>query len=150
MENATDAIKTGFAIVVFIFALSIVFSLIGQIKQTADSVLFYTDKTSYYNWAKGDTENGRIVGEDTVIAALHNSDKDLTYVHIEKNGHLIYPSNTKNIQDIVKDYLREGKKYKERIVEVTTGGQYAIGDDGTEITKIRGKTKVYIFYSDDI
>lgn len=75
----------------------------------------------------------------------------MTYVYIEKNGKFIYePSSIADIETFVKNNLKDGTKYKERIVEVTTGGQYIVADDGTEATKIRGKTKVYIYYSDDI
>lgn len=56
MENATDALKMAFAIFVFIVALSMVFSLIGKVKETADAVLYYTDKTNYYDWETGNSE----------------------------------------------------------------------------------------------
>ena len=72
MENAVDALKMAFAIFVFIMALSIVFSLFTQIKDTADSVLYLSDKTNFYEWETGNLTNGRIVGEDTVIATLYN------------------------------------------------------------------------------
>lgn len=54
MENAADALKMAFAVFVFIIALSIVFSLIGNVKETADTVLYYADKTNYYEWETGD------------------------------------------------------------------------------------------------
>lgn len=41
-------------------------------------------------------------------------------------------------------------QYKERIVEMTTGGEYMVAEDGTRITIRPGTTKVYIFYTDDI
>ena len=53
MENAADALKMAFAIFVFIVALSIVFSLIGKVKETADAVLANSDKTNYYQYAYG-------------------------------------------------------------------------------------------------
>lgn len=56
MENASDALKMAFAVFVFIIALSIVFSLISQVKETADAILFASDKTTYYDWIEGDTE----------------------------------------------------------------------------------------------
>lgn len=62
MENAADALKMAFAIFVFVIALSIVFSLIGHVKETADAVLFYTDKTNFYEEKVGDvgTPEGEI------------------------------------------------------------------------------------------
>lgn len=53
MENTADALKMAFAIFVFIVALSMVFSLIGNIKETADAVLYYSDKTNYYQTETG-------------------------------------------------------------------------------------------------
>ena len=46
--------------------------------------------------------------------------------------------------------INDGDLYKERIVEITTSGQYISADDGTEVTTTPGSTKVYIFYTDDI
>ena len=80
---------------------------------------------------------------------MYNSGKDSTYVSIKKNGADIYPSDTKTIQDVINE-LNEGKLYKERIVEVTTSGQYISAEDGTELVEIPGNTKVYIFYTDEI
>ena len=62
MENATDALKMAFAVFVFIIALSIVFSLISQAKETADTVLFYSDKTNYYDWETGNLEERKNSG----------------------------------------------------------------------------------------
>lgn len=56
MENASDALKIAFAVFVFIIALSIVFSLISKVKETADAILVYSDKTTYYDWIEGDLE----------------------------------------------------------------------------------------------
>ena len=56
MENAADALKIVFAIFAFIVALSMVFSLISTIKETADEVLFITDKTNFYGWENGNLE----------------------------------------------------------------------------------------------
>ena len=84
-----------------------------------------------------------------MISSLYNSAKDLTYIQIEKNGSIIYPSTVNTIQDVIKE-LDEGKQYKERIVEITTSGEYISAEDGTEVTTTPGSTKVYIFYTDDI
>lgn len=56
MENASDALKMACAIFIFVIALSIVFSLISKIKTTADTILYYSDKTNYYEWESGDQE----------------------------------------------------------------------------------------------
>lgn len=147
MENAAEALKMAFAVFVFIMALSIVFSLVSQIKETADVVLYYSDKTNFYDWEQGDLSEGRIVGAETVIAALYNTSNDLTMITIiDEHGNTIYPSGN-SIQDVIKNELDEEGQYKERIVEITTGGTYRIAEDGTRVTVKPGDTKVYIYYT---
>ena len=147
MENAADALKIAFACFVFVIALSIVFSLMTKVKHTADTVLYYSDKTNYWETTTGDLSEGRIVGEETVIAALYNTGKDQTNITIQKGTTTIYPSSTgKSIQNIIKDELSDKAMYKERIVEITTEGIYRIADDGTKLTETPGKTKVYIIF----
>lgn len=94
--------------------------------------------------------SGRLVGEDTVIASLYNSSQDLTEIQItNKSGTIIYPSSTgKSIQEIISSNLSSGKQYKERIVEITTGGIYRTAVDGTRVTITPGKVKVYIYYEE--
>lgn len=56
MENAADALKMAFGVLVFIVALTVLFFQLSQIKQTADTVLLYSDKTNYYEWETGSLE----------------------------------------------------------------------------------------------
>lgn len=158
MENATDALKMAFAIFVFVIALSTVFSLISKIKETAEIVISNTDKTVYYDWFKGEDEEGnlikegRTVGKETVTAAIYNCKKDLTYVTVvdkSRNRQTFLPSSTEEeISEGIKTYMNAVGKYKERVVEVTTGGEHIIADDGTKLTQIAGKTKVYIIFEE--
>lgn len=53
MENSADALKMVLAIFMFVIALSIVFSQLSKIKETADATLLYSDKTNYYDWEEG-------------------------------------------------------------------------------------------------
>lgn len=147
MDNAADALKMAFAIFVFIMALTIVFSMIGKIKDTADTVLYYSDKENYMEHTYGDLSEGRIVGAETVIAALYNTSNDLTNITIiDEHGNTIYPSSD-SIQDVIKSELNEEGQYKERIVEITTAGVYRTAADGTRVTVRPGDKKVYIYYT---
>lgn len=56
MENASDALKMAFAVFVFIIALSTVFSLISQVKETADAILINSDRTTYMEAMEGNLE----------------------------------------------------------------------------------------------
>ncbi len=153
MENATDALKMAFAVFMFIVALSVVFSLMTKIKDTADTVLWYSDKTNYYSWSNEKTDNGRTVGEDTVISALYTQVKEKVFVQIREGENLetFEPSSMEEVvnkkQDYINKYLSEGTKtYKEKIMEITTGGVYRTAEDGTRITIQPGTTRTYVIY----
>lgn len=150
MENAADALKIAFAVFVFIVALSIVFSLMTKIKDTADTVLWYSDKTNYYEWTRDTTDDGRIVGEDTVIATLTTQTKEKVYVQIDDGTSVVtftlFNTNAERTEYIER-YLKNGtNKYEERVVEITTGGVYRTAEDGTKIIIQPGTTRTYVIY----
>lgn len=79
MENAVDAIKLGFALLVFAIAITLTFSVVGQARATADAVFAATDKTKFYEYATEDdynTEVDRIVGYETILPAIHRYAKE--------------------------------------------------------------------------
>lgn len=151
MENATDALKMAFAIFMFIVALTIAFSLLTKAKATSDTVLWYSDKTNYYSWDTGTIDNGRVVGEDTVISTLQSCKRNLIYVTIKnKSGEIIEkftPSGTIDIESFINENLRQGKTYYENISEITTGGKYKVGNDGTKTVVYPATTRTYVTYT---
>ena len=111
MENVSDALKMAFAIFIFIIALSIVFFLLSEIKNTADSIMFDSDKTNYFQWETGSLENGRIVGIDTVISTLKNYTKQSTYVIIEdSSGSTEY--NFSTTKEEIENFINSNIKIK--------------------------------------
>jgi len=151
MENASDALKMAFAMFVFVIALSIVFSLFSKIKQTADSIMYHSDETNYYEWETGNLDNGRIVGIDTVIATLKNYRAQSSYVIIEEGGskkEFNYGATMDDeINNYIKNNINSNDRYLENIREITTGGKYRIAEDGTKITIKPGTTRIYIIYT---
>ena len=53
MENAIDAMKMAFAVLVFVIAMSLAFMMITQARSTADVVFQTTDKQEYVLWCGG-------------------------------------------------------------------------------------------------
>ncbi len=150
MENVSDALKMAFAIFVFIIALSIVFFLLSEIKSTADSIMFDSDKTNYFAWETGSLENGRIVGIDTVISTLKNYTKQSTYVIIEdSSGSTEYNFSTtkEEIENFINSNIKKTDQYLENIREITTGGKYKVAEDGTRVTIQPGTTRTYVIYT---
>ena len=69
MENAVDALKIAFGILVFVIAITVSFTLFSQAKSTSDIVLYSSDKTNYYTYQDSNLEPE--VGIDTVISELN-------------------------------------------------------------------------------
>ena len=73
MENATDALKMAFAVLVFTMALSISVYMFSQLNQVSKAMIASTDSTAYYQYIRTDenSKNYRIVGLETIIPTLY-------------------------------------------------------------------------------
>lgn len=143
MENLADALKISFAVLIFVIALSITFFLMSRSRETADKVLWYSDKTNYRTETlTGD--DGRTVGVDTVITALKNRQIHSVYITIIENdieGGNEYTYTLSKIDDekaenYIKEHisgLKSSYRYKEIINDITVDGTFAIADDLTKI-----------------
>ncbi len=87
MENAIEALKIAFAVIMFVIALSITITMFSVSKETADAVLHGSDMTAYMQYeavSDADSEN-RIVGLETVIPTLYKYYKE-NYTVIFRSG----------------------------------------------------------------
>lgn len=88
MENAADALKIGFAIMVFMIALSIMFIMVSKIKTTSDVILYRIDRSNYQDHV--DSSVDREVETSDVISTLYRYYKESIAVTIVvKSAH--YP-----------------------------------------------------------
>ncbi len=104
MENAVEALKIGFAVFVFVMALSLIMNLFTQARITADAVLHSSDITDTieiddYNSIRvsNTNDNGyRIVGLETVIPTLYRYYKEnYTVIFRTASGYMeLYESDT--------------------------------------------------------
>lgn len=82
MENAVDALKLAFAVLVFVIALTLTFSIVGQARVTSDIILALNDKTNYYEYVEENEVNAknkgkdRIVGFDTILPTIYRYAKE--------------------------------------------------------------------------
>jgi uncharacterized membrane protein len=164
MENAVDALKIAFGVLVFVIALTVAFALLSQAKATSDIMLFASDKTNYYTYSnKAENREGRIVGADVVISSLYRYYKESVVVRIcESDGKLIEEFNTetdgglsqrerkKRVNDWIEknsSTLNGNGQFLETFDEVKKGGKYIVEDDGSELTVQSGQTSIYITYT---
>ena len=160
MENAVDALKIAFGVLVFVIALTVAFALLSQAKATSDIMLFASDKTNYYTYSKdADDAEGRLVGADVVISSLYRYYKESVVVRIVE-GTNITEFNTETDEGLsqkerkkkVNDWIKENSstlngQFLETFDEVKKGGKYIVEDDGSELTVQSGQTSIYITYT---
>ena len=149
MENATNALLIGFAILIFVIALSVTLTTLSQAKTTADIVLFYSDRENFQNPIRVDSVNykdgGRTVNAETVIATIARCAKEKFSVKIIEGAdtyNFEYDVQTQNeikleIENFIKNHT--GTSYRETYVEVTTSGKTVEGGDGTQLEEDVGK-----------
>ena len=88
MENAVDALKIAFAMLVFSIALMLLFIVVGQAKETSDIVFQLNDKTRNYEYITADdynTNEDRIVGFETILPTIYRYEKEQYAVTIIDN-----------------------------------------------------------------
>lgn len=172
MENVADALKIAFAIFVFVTAITIIFVMVGKVKSTSDVVLYYSDKTNFYDHYEDkskDQKGNRIVGISDIVATLYRYYTESVAVTIKIDGKTYYfdvgnetlmNGETKQdlatikgkeehlgkfITTILNNYSE--KSFREEFSEAPTSGIYSTGSDGSEITLSSGGKKVYVTYT---
>lgn len=128
MENAIDAIKIAFSIIVFVLALALTISVIGQARATSEVVFHANDKTEFYQYVTSENianTKERIVGIETVIPTIHRYAKEQFAVTIfDKLGNPIvrYDIWTEgfmsNWNQILRNKDKQGTKEKENYEEI--------------------------------
>ena len=101
MENAVDALKIAFAVIVFVIALSIGMYMFTQAKVTSDIVLQKSDITEFMEYTEvenyEESDVDRIVGLETIIPTLYKYYKEnYTVIFRDSNGQplTIYETQT--------------------------------------------------------
>lgn len=161
MENAADALKIAFAIFVFVVAITVTFGIISQAKSTADTVLYYSDDTNFYEHLSSKDSN-RIVSVSEVISTLYRYYKESLCVTIDLGNRDTRTFDLNNssstitaIENELADYIENtllknagnDATFTEEFVEVPISGIYDEGEDGSEIILSSGGNKIYVTYT---
>lgn len=159
MENAAEALKIAFALFAFVLAITVTFSLISQAKSTSDYVLYYSDKTNFYENLTSSTGNRKVLVSEVISTLYRYSDESISItVDLGDKGSRTFESSitSDNIEKDLSIYINEillntdyvpiNAEFEEEFVEVPITGIYERGEDDTEITLSSGKKMVYITY----
>jgi len=103
MENAVEALKMAFAVMVFVMALSVSMISFNKVKATSVLILYTKDETNYleYQGATGKVAENRIVGLETIIPTLYKYYKE-NYTVLFRKGD--YNAETGEFSNV--EYLR--------------------------------------------
>lgn len=73
MENAADALKMAGAVLLFVLALSIIILAFGQVRQSADTIIDYKDRETFYinsDYYYTGEDSERTVNLETIIPSV--------------------------------------------------------------------------------
>lgn len=121
-ENISEALVMAASVLIFVIALSVIFSLISQAKSTSDAILYSYDDTKYYydedleniTFTTARDENiNRTVTMETIMPTVYRYIKEHYGVTIfDKNGEIIarFDETTESIVNNWTTYLKEARK----------------------------------------
>lgn len=108
MDNAIDALKIAFAVLVFVMALTVTMRVFSQAKEVSDEVFYMADKTNFYEYTSDDRiPEGRIVSGETIIPTLYRYYKEnFNVIILDANGKELC---TFNLEQEIKNYNNDYK-----------------------------------------
>lgn len=165
MENAADALKIAFALLVFATAITTLFMLTSKSRATADAVFHYADDTNYYEHTDAIETNREVTVSDVITTLYRYYQESLSVTIKFKNGEeKVFDlqresnTNTKAIEEKLGDFIvneaklvgvNSSKTFLETFVEVPTSGMYIVDEqEGSEFTLSAGSKKVFITYEE--
>ena len=147
MENAVEAIKMAFAVIVFVMALTVSMFMLTQVKATSDVVLYTEDELNYYDYqgATGPGSENRIVGLETIIPTL--------YKYYKENNTVVFREGNYNAQTGQFSNLSYMKLYEtpSNVNLWTSSYSTLVNDKYGEATiqTIRGNRQIFSFDLDE-
>ena len=101
MENAVEALKMAFAVMLLTLALSLSIAFFSKARSTSEIVLQSSDKMAYYDYTRydlpEDPSGNRIVSYETIIPTLYKYNKE-RYKVVFKQGK--YDSSTGTLSEV--------------------------------------------------
>lgn len=108
MENAVEALKMAFAVILLVLALGLSMTIFSKARETSQLMLKYSEPTEYYeyyDYSKDNEEDAlgnRIVGIETIIPTLYKYSKERYKVTFKEGtidtGNTFVNSNGETVQ----------------------------------------------------
>ena len=108
MDNAIDALKIAFAVLIFVIALSVTMNAFSQAKTVSDYVFYMADKTNFYEYiSENRNADYRVVSGETIIPTLYRYYKENFNVIIKDANDKVLVEF--NLEDEIKAYNKDYK-----------------------------------------
>lgn len=86
MENAAEALKMAFAVLMFVLALTLCISSFSQAREAVDSIITIKDRETSYTYVTASNDGTRTVGAETIVPTLYKAYKENFEVHFLKES----------------------------------------------------------------
>lgn len=84
MENAAEALKMAFGVLMLVLALTLCISSFSQAREAVDSIITIKDRETSYSYLSSSDDSTRIVGIETVVPTMYKAYKENFEVHFLK------------------------------------------------------------------
>ena len=87
MENASEALKIAFAVMLFVLALTLSISSFSQANRAVQAITTLRDRESEYTYVKPTRGGNRIVGAETIVPTMYKAYREnIEIIFLDKNG----------------------------------------------------------------
>lgn len=85
MENAAEALKMAFAVLMFVLALTLCISSFSQAREAVDSIITIKDRETSYTYVTASKDGTRTVGAETIVPTMYKAYKENFEIHFLDN-----------------------------------------------------------------
>ena len=137
MENAVDALKIAFAVMMFVLALTLSISSFSSASSAVTSLISMNDRENEYTYVQPTEGLTRTVGIEAVVTSMYRAFEQNIEIYFKKNGELIplckktqidipnyivkYFDGTKQEVDCI-DFSVESPKYMYMYIDILLTG----------------------------
>lgn len=123
MENAAEALKMAFAVLMFVLALTLCISSFSQAREAVDSIITIKDRETSYTYVTASKDGTRTVGAETIVPTLYKAYKEnfeVNFLDTHGNKLILYdyvdPYNNKTSMSTI-DLEKENHASAERAID---------------------------------
>lgn len=145
MENAVEALKIAFAVMMFVLALTLSISSFSQARLAIDAIISMRDRENEYTYVEPTSDLTRTVGIETVVTSMYRAMEQNIEIYFKKsngdliplcyetqidvNGFKIYDNEENEYKEIESISLsNETPQYPKMYIDILLGGTSVIND----------------------